>query len=310
VPHADNVTDQNCFGASHVLNGNGEVTGLTFVNDFGRIHSPIALTGTYSVGAVHEGLIKAEILSRATSDFKLPIVAETYDGWLSIGSALAVRPEHVSEALANARSGPVAEGNVGGGTGMICHDFKGGIGTASRLVTIGEETFCTGVLVQANYGRRQRLSLGGIPVGRLIPVGEVPAPREGEQGSGSIIIVIATDAPLLPHQLRRLAQRAGLGLGRVGGLGETSSGDIFIAFSTANILPAWDRGSSINVRMLQETVTAPLYEAVVAATEEAIWNALCAAETMQGQQGRICHAIPLERLSDIIESYGASESGG
>lgn len=310
LPHAGNVTDQNCFGASHVLNGNGEVTGLSFLNDFGRIHSPIALTGTYSVGAVHEGLVKAEILSRATSDFTLPIVAETHDGWLSTGSALAVRPEHVIEALANSRSGPVAEGNVGGGTGMICHDFKGGIGTASRLATVGEEIFCTGVLVQANYGRRQRLTLGGIPVGRLLPVDEVPAPRNREQGSGSIIIVIATDAPLLPNQLRRLAQRAGLGLGRVGGLGETGSGDIFIAFSTANILPPWGQGSFINVRMLQETVTAPLYEAVVAATEEAIWNALCAAETLHGQQGRICHAIPLDRLRDIIESHGDSDFGG
>jgi D-aminopeptidase len=304
LPHPGNITDQNCFGASHVLNGNGEVTGLSYLNDFGRICSPIAITGTYSVGAVHEGLIKAEIFSRATYDFKLPIVAETHDGWLSTGSALSVRPEHVLEALDNARSGPVAEGNVGGGTGMICHDFKGGIGTASRLSIIGGETFCTGVLVQANYGRRHRLTLGGIPVGRLLPVGEIPACREREPDSGSIIIVIATDAPLLPHQLRSLAQRAGLGLGRVGGLGETSSGDIFISFSTANTLPAWGQESFIEVCMLSENVTAPLYRAVVAATEEAIWNALCAAETMNGQQGRTCHAIPLDRLQDIIDRHG------
>jgi D-aminopeptidase len=310
LPHSSNITDQSCFGASHVLNGNGEVTGLSFLNDFGRIHSPIALTGTYSVGAVHEGLIKAEILSCANADFKLPIVAETHDGWLSTGSALAVRPEHVLEALANSQSGSVAEGNVGGGTGMICHDFKGGIGTASRLSIIGEQTFCVGVIVQANYGRRRRLVLDGIPVGHLIPIDEIPACRNRDQEFGSIIIVIATDAPLLPHQLKSLAQRAGLGLGRVGGLGETSSGDIFLAFSTANILPAWGQGSFNNVRMMQEDVTAPLYDSVVAATEEAIWNALCAAETLNGQQGRICHAIPLDRLQDIIKKHGGSKYGG
>lgn len=310
LPHTGNITDQNCFGGFHVLNGNGEVTGLSFLNDFGRIQSPIALTGTYSVGAVHEGLIQAEIFSGANADFKLPIVAETHDGWLSTGAALAVRPEHVREALTNCKSGPVAEGNVGGGTGMICHDFKGGIGTASRLSTVGEQFFCIGVLVQANYGRRQRLLLDGIPVGRLLPTEEVPACRNRPRGSGSIIIVIATDAPLLPHQLRSLAQRAGIGLGRVGGLGETGSGDIFLAFSTANILPAWGQGNFNDVRMMQEDVTAPLYHAVVEATEEAIWNALCMAETLHGQQGRVCRAIPLDRLQDIIKKYSGPKYDG
>jgi D-aminopeptidase len=306
LPHAGNITDQNCFGGSHVLNGNGEVTGLSFLNDFGRIHSPIALTGTYSVGAVHEGLVKAEILSGASADFKLPIVAETHDGWLSTGKALAVRPEHVLEALTNCKSGPVEEGNVGGGTGMICHEFKGGIGTSSRLSIVSEKTFCIGVIVQANHGSRQRLKLEGIPVGRLLPSDEIPTCRKRNKGSGSIIIVIATDAPLLPHQLKSLAQRAGIGLGRVGGLGETSSGDIFLAFSTANILPAWGQGSFNDVRMMQEDLTTPLYDAVVEATEEAIWNALCMAETQHGQQGRICHSIPLNRLQDIIKNYGSA----
>jgi len=310
LPHSGNITDQNCFGGSHVLNGNGEVTGLSFLNDFGRIHTPIALTGTYSVGAVHEGLVKAEIISDASADFKLPIVAETHDGWLSTGSALAVRPEHVLEALNNCKTGPVAEGNVGGGTGMICHDFKGGVGTASRLPIVDEQTFCVGVYVQANYGRRQRLLLEGIPVGRLLPGEKVPLCRKRGRGSGSIIIVIATNAPLLPHQLKSMARRAGIGLGRVGGLGETSSGDIFLAFSTANILPAWGRGSFNDVRMMQEDLTTPLYDAVVEATEEAIWNALCMAETMQGRQGRMCHAIPLDRLQDIIKHYGGFKLDG
>ena len=300
LPHDGNITDSACFGAIHALNGNGEVTGGSFINDFGRIQSPIALTGTYGVGAVHEGLIRLEMSLGGEVDHKLPVVAETHDGWLSCGAAFSVRPHHVLLAHENAAGGPVAEGCVGGGTGMNCHEFKGGIGTSSRRVTIGGQSFCIGVLVQANYGRRDRLCLDGIPIGKHIPVTDLPAPWEKSRMDGSIIMVAATDAPLLPIQLSRLARRMGLGLGRVGGVGETRSGDIFLAFSTANRLPPWDTDLLVSVQTLRETGMTYLYDGVIEAVEESVWNALCAAETTTGRLGRISYAIDMERVSDII----------
>lgn len=307
LPHSGNLYDENCFGAVHVLNGCGEATGLVWLRDFGRICGPIALTGTYSVGAVHEGLIRAEIAAAPAFDFRLPIVAETSDAWLSEGAALAVRPEHVLEALTKAAEGPVAEGSVGGGTGMNCHEFKAGIGTASRVVPAAGARYRVGVLVQANHGRRRRLQLDGIRVGRAVPVSEVPAPWPGEKAAGSIIVVAATDAPLLPMQCRRLAQRAALGIGRVGGVGETPSGDIAIAFSTGNRIPHWGAEDVTSVRMLRETALTALYDGLVEATEEAIWNALCMAETMTGKEGRTSHAIPLDRLQEIVVAYKNSD---
>ena len=303
LPHEGNMADSACFGAVCALNGNGEVTGTSFINDFGRIQSPIALTGTYGVGAVHEGMIRLETSLAGEVDYKLPVVAETHDGWLSCGAAFSVKPHHVLSAYKNAGGGPVAEGCVGGGTGMNCHEFKGGIGTSSRMVTMDHHTFCVGVLVQANYGRRHRLRLDGIPVGKHIPVTQVPAPWEEDRVNGSIIMVAATDAPLLPIQLSRLARRMGLGLGRAGGAGETRSGDIFLAFSTANRLPPWDTDLLVSVQTLRETAMTRLYDGVIEAVEESVWNALCAAETTTGRLGRTSYAIDMEKVCDIVAKY-------
>jgi D-aminopeptidase len=240
------------------------------------------------------------------------VVGETYDGLLNDINGLHVRPEHVSAALAAARSGPVAEGNVGSGTGMICHDFKGGIGTASRVVPAASGGYTVGVLVQANHGRRERLSINGVPVGQAIPVSEVPAPEwpgpAPRQGAGSIIVIVATDAPLIPTQCARLAQRAGLGVARCGGFGEHYSGDIFLAFSTANRgLPASEYSDAspltVPLTMLSNTYITDLFDAVVEATEEAIVNTLLAARTMTGRDGVTAYALPVERLLDVMHRY-------
>ncbi len=301
LPHNDNIYDNPVFGGLHVLNGCGEMTGMAWLDEFGTVCCPIGLTGTYSVGAVHEGQIRAEIAYGPENDFKLPLVAETDDSRLSDGNSFAVRPEHFQEALAAASSGPVGEGNVGGGTGMNCHEFKGGIGTSSRIAKGQAGTYTVGVLVQANYGRRSRLRLDGLPVGSLLPVSEYPAPWEKERVAGSIIIIVATDAPLLPHQCKRLAQRACLGVGRVGGVGESPSGDIALAFSTATRLDINDLRTPHTVQMLPDNSLTLLYDAVIEATEEAIWNSLCMAESMQGKEGRFSHAIPLDALLNAVE---------
>ncbi len=227
------------FAGCHRLNGNGELTGLEWIRESGQLTTPIAITNTHSVGVVRDALVAAEQRARTdlTAYWSLPVVGETYDGALNDINGMHVRPEHLFAALDSATAGPVAEGGVGGGTGMICHEFKGGTGTASRVV--GEWT--VGALVQANYGRRERLTVDGVPIGREVTLSDVPSPWDDEErlaraqpaepGMGSIIVILATDAPMLPHQLERLAQRAGLGIARVGGAGEHSSGDIFLAFS-------------------------------------------------------------------------------
>jgi D-aminopeptidase len=290
------------FAAPHRLNGNGEMTGLEWVRESGTLTTPVGLTNTHSVGVVRDALVRAHVAARPaeTLFWSLPVVGETYDGLLNDVNGHHVRAEHVEQALAAAAGGPVAEGNVGSGTGMICHGFKGGIGTSSRLV----EGHTVGVLVQANHGRRERLRVDGVAVGEALA--DVPRPVRPElAGAGSIIVLVATDAPLLPHQCARLAQRAGLGIARTGGVGENDSGDIFLAFATGNAgLRAEALGAeaphAIELRMLPNERITPLFDAVVDATEEAIVNVLLAAETMTGRDGVTAHALPAERLAELL----------
>ncbi len=306
LPHESNIGADPVFAGYHVLNGNGEMTGLVWVKESGLLTTPIAITNTHSVGVVRDALIAYDV-QRASGDYdiawSLPVVAETYDGILSDINGMHVRPEHVYAAMDSAASGPVAEGCVGGGTGMICHEFKGGIGTSSRVLPEQYGGYTVGVLVQANHGQRRRLRVDGVPVGEVIDGTEVPTPRMSiPPGSGSIIIIVATDAPLLPMQCTRLAQRAALGVARVGGVGENSSGDIMLAFSTANrgMQRATRPPEPITVKMLHNDVLSPLFEAVVEATEEAILNAICMATTTVGINGHTAHAVPLERLREVM----------
>ncbi len=307
LPHAENVGADPVFAGAHVLNGNGEMTGLPWLVESGMLTTPVALTNTHSVGVVRDALIAYDVARTGgqrtdgppAQAWSLPVVAETWDGFLSDINGQHVRAEHVAAALDAASDGPVAEGNVGGGTGMICHGFKGGIGTASRVVPTAGGAWTVGALAQANHGQRALLRVDGVAVGRAIGPDEVPTPdMTVPPGGGSIIVVLATDAPLLPGQCRRLAQRATIGVARAGGLGENSSGDIFLAFSTANrgltAPPAHE--AAITVRMLPHEALTPLFEAAADATEEAIVNALCAAVTMTGVDGRTAYALPLDRL--------------
>ncbi len=313
VPHAG-IGAEPVFAGCHRLNGNGELTGLEWIRESGQLTTPVAITNTHSVGVVRDALVSAEIRGRedATAYWSLPVVGETYDGTLNDINGMHVRPEHLFSALDGATSGPVPEGGVGGGTGMICHEFKGGTGTASR--TVGEWT--VGALVQANYGGRERLSVDGVPVGREIGYSVIPTPFEDEEGSspaepgaGSIIVILATDAPMLPHQLERLAQRAGLGIARVGGAGEHSSGDIFLAFSTGNrgkIGSYKTEGTTapIDVSMIPDGSISELFWGAIEATEEAILNALVAAETMSGRDGITAHRLDHDRLVEVMTRYG------
>ena len=248
---------------------------------------------------MRDALVAYETTRHPDSSWLLPVVAETYDGWLNDINAFHVTQEHVFAALAAAQSGPVAEGNVGGGTGMICHGFKGGTGTASRVVESVGGQYTVGALVQANYGRRQHLRVDGVPIGRKLPPEVVPLPWGQPAGSGSIIIVVATDAPLLPFQCKRLAQRATVGLARVGGLGHNSSGDIFLAFATGNHIPN-PSDKPLTMQMIPNEQINPFFEATAEAVEESILNALCAAETVTGQQGRVAYALPLEELQKLM----------
>jgi D-aminopeptidase len=308
VPH-QRVGHALLFAGSHRLNGNGEMTGLEWVRESGLLTSPIGITNTHSVGVVRDALIAVQARSAPPGEawWSLPVVAETWDGMLNDVNGQHVRPEHVETALASATEGPVAEGNVGDGTGMICHGFKGGIGTASRVTATDGGSFTIGILVQANHGRRDRLSVNGVPVGMAIPASEVPLPHDHRQGgTGSIIAVVATDAPLLPHQCERLAQRAGLAVARMGGAGENSSGDLFLAFSTASAAAggAAEAGPIAQVGMLSNDSITPLFYAVIEATEEAILNALLAAETMMGRDGNTAHRLPADRLVEVMRAYG------
>ena len=312
LPHEGNPWEEPVFAGAHRLNGNGELTGLEWIRECGMLTSPIGLTNTHSVGVVHDALIAAEVERRGDEgDFwSLPVVGETWDGSLNDINGMHVRPEHTRAALEAAAPGPVAEGNVGGGTGMICHEFKGGIGTSSRIVE-EVEGCVVGVLVQANYGARSRFRVDGVPVGLDIPAEVVPTLEEPRaEPGGSIIILVATNAPLLPGQCEALAQRAGLGVARVGGAGENSSGDLFLCFATGNRgLPSGDVDAlgplTLPLRMLAQNRITPLYYAVIEATEEAILNALCAGETMTGHRGTVVHELPLDLLVDAMARRGA-----
>jgi D-aminopeptidase len=308
LPHPGDPWDEPLFAGFHTLNGCGEMTGTHWVRESGMLLSPVALTSTLSVGAVYEGLVRwaARGASRELLDSGiLPVVAETWDGHLSDGFGTHVRPDHVAQAIENATDGPVPEGNVGGGTGMICHGFKGGVGTSSRRLRLPGGGYTVGVLVQANHGMRERLVVNGVPIGRRIDDSEVPVPCDPHV-SGSIITVVATDVPLLPHQCRRVAQRVDLAIGRLGGLGEDGSGDLSLAFSTAN-RGALTRTRGDAARTLESGIHAlssmhidELFALTVEATEEAILNALFAAETMVGRDGITAYELPRDRFLEEI----------
>ena len=307
------------FGAWFTLNGNGEMTGTTWLEESGILEGPVAITNTHSVGIVRDAILLWQVSRPGLQPWGLPVVAETYDGSLNDINGFHVKAEHALAALDGASTGRVAEGNVGGGTGMICHQFKGGIGTASRVLRSEDGGYTVGVLVQCNYGARENLAVAGVPVGReiadLLPCQTLdvpgrrcgdPAPprQEGDDpDTGSIIVIVATDAPLLPHQLKRIATRVALGVGRMGGLGGNSSGDIFLAFSTANQKSAGAEGLP-RVEMLPNARMNPLFAATVQATEEAILNALLAADTMTGANGARVYALPHDRLLATMKKYG------
>ncbi len=303
------------FAAWHTLNGNGEMTGTTWIEESGGLGSPILITNTHSVGIVRDAVIEwgAKKFTGAgySGDFSLPVVAETWDGTLNDINGFHVKKEHVFAALDSAKTGSIAEGNVGGGTGMVSHGFKAGTGTASRVLDARFGGYTVGVLVQANYGSRQLFTVAGVPVGREITDLQMKPGQPGmawlqnrfDEGAGSIIVVLATDAPLLPHQLKRIANRISLGVGRVGGRGENSSGDIFIAFSTANAAEFAKNDGIAKIDMLPNDRINMLFWATAQATEEAIINALVAAETMTGYKGNTVYALPHDRLQEALKKY-------
>ena len=302
VPRRGEIWRDTAPAGIHSFNGCGELTGAHWIEESGMLSSPIAITCTHSIGAAQTALGKYSQAHGYTHMFALPVAAETYDGHLNDADAHHLTEEHVFQAIATATDGPVAEGNVGGGTGMICHQFKGGIGTSSRIAQNQSGRWTVGALVQANYGRRHLLRVDGVPVGRELGPDVVPLPSK-PTGDGSIIIIIATDAPLIPSQCKRLAQRATVGLARVGGVGHNFSGDIFLAFSTGNHVPDYGTGL-IDLKMMPHEHMDALFEATAEAVEEAILNALCAAETMTGHQGFTAHALPVDKLGEVMKKYG------
>jgi D-aminopeptidase len=307
LPRGDRTNELPSFAGWFTLNGNGEMTGTTWLEESGMLEGPILLTNTHSVGVVRDAAIAWRVRHGGADNtgywWSLPVVAETWDGYLNDINGFHVRPEHVDAALASARTGVVAEGNVGGGTGMICHEFKCGIGTASRRVAVGKATYTVGVLVQANYGLRDTLRIAGVPVGQHLREHRVYTEAAHDQETGSIIIVVATDAPLLPHQLKRLARRAALGLARNGSYSGNGSGDIFVAFSTANADGV--TGATENTaRFIGNDDLDPVFLGAVESTEEAIVNAMVAATDLTGQDGHYALAIPHAALQDLLRRYG------
>jgi D-aminopeptidase len=316
LPRGDATRDTPVFAGWTTLNGNGEMTGTTWIRESGQLEGPVMLTNTHSVGVVRDAVIDWRVHAGGSDTtgywWSLPVVAETWDGHLNDINGFHVRPEHAAQALRDAKDGPVAEGNTGGGTGMICHEFKCGTGTASRIVVGDDDAktkYVVGVLVQANYGIRDSLRIAGVPVGQHLRNDRVYTdPALAWEGkvrgdTGSIIVVIATDAPLLPHQLERIARRASLGLGRMGSHAGNGSGDIFVAFSTANTDAA--AGSALNTaRFVGNDHLDDLFAATVQATEEAIVNAMVAAEDMTGQDGRYAKAIDHAALVGLLKKYG------
>jgi D-aminopeptidase len=312
-PREGLTREEPAFAGCHRFNGNGEMTGLEWIREAGMLETPVAITNTHSVGVVRDALIAAEFEERTEEYWCLPVVAETYDGTLNDINGQHVTAEHVREALADARGGPVAEGSVGGGTGMICHEFKGGIGTASRRLTGEDGGWTVGALVQANYGRRFMLRVDGAPVGRVLTTGHIPSPYETEEtppaGTGSIIVILATDAPLLPIQCDRLARRASIGLGRMGGGCDDASGDIFLAFATGNRgIPSsgLERPpATVPLGMVTNEHMTPLFYAAAGATEEAILNALLAAGTVTGRDNITAHGLTPDLLLGALDEARA-----
>jgi L-aminopeptidase/D-esterase-like protein len=290
-----------CFAGWFSLNGNGEMTGTTWIEESGFLEGPVMITNTHSVGVVRDAVIAWYVkhAEKGKQPWLLPVVAETFDGYLNDINGFHVKEKHAFAALDSAKGGAVAEGNVGGGTGMRCFGFAGGIGTASRVVDAKAGGYTVGVLVQSNFGSRHQIRIGGIPMGEELKDDAAVEKKE----SGSIIIVIATDAPLLPHQLKRLARRAPLGLGRVGSVAGNASGDIFLAFSTAN-KGATRHEDTVQTTMLPNERMDPLFEATVQATEEAIVNALVAAKTMVGRDDHRAVAMPQDRVREILRRHG------
>lgn len=293
------------------LNGNGEMTGTTWVTESGFLETPIMITNTNSVGEVRQAVLKwfvdTDWYSGENWWYTYPVVAETYDGFLNDIYGFHVKEQHVLEAIENTSSGKIAEGNVGGGTGMMCLGFKGGTGTSSRVIKIKDSTYTIGAIVQSNFGAKRNLSIAGVPVGielkdTLNYKFKAPPKSRRQEGDGSIIVIVATDAPLLPHQLKRIAQRIPLGIGIVGGRGSNGSGDIFLAFSTANE-NAFNRDETTTVMSMSNDQITPIFEATVQAVEEAIINAMVAAETMEGINGNTAYALPHDLLIETLKKY-------
>jgi len=307
LPRGQKSANDSVFAGWFSLNGNGEMTGTTWVEESGFLEGPVLITNTHSVGVVRDAAIAWRVKNGPPDAtgywWSLPVVAETYDGYLNDINGFHVKERHAFEALEGAKPGPVVEGNVGGGTGMVCYGFKGGIGTASRRLDDRAGGYTVGVLVQANFGRRNQLRIAGAPVGAEITAGQLSMDRgPGVEDVGSIIIVVATDAPLISHQLKRLARRAALGVARTGSSSGNGSGDIFIAFSTAN--PDVNKPNALSsVSMLGNERLNTIFEATVQATEEAIVNALIAAETMIGADNHKIIAIPHDRLQTVLKKY-------
>ena len=293
------------------LNGNGEMTGTTWVTESGFLETPIMITNTNSVGVVRDAVLKWYVDTDWYSGedwwYTYPVVAETYDGFLNDIYGFHVKEKHVLEAIENSSSGQIAEGNIGGGTGMMCLGFKGGTGTSSRVLKIKDSSYTVGAIVQSNFGAKRNLSIAGVPVGvelkdTLNSVFNGPPKSRRQEGDGSIIVIIATDVPLLPHQLKRIAQRIPLGIGIVGGRGSNGSGDIFLAFSTANE-GAFNRDDIASITSMPNDLLMPVFEATVQVVEEAIINAMIAAETMEGINGNTSYAIPHDVLVETLQKY-------
>jgi D-aminopeptidase len=313
-PREGLTRDEPVFAGPHRLNGNGEMTGLEWIRESGLLTTPVAITNTHSVGVVRDALITAELEERTDEDIYwcMPVVAETFDGVLSDINGQHVTAENVREALVDASGGPVEEGAVGGGTGMICHEFKGGIGTASRRLAGEDGGWTVGALVQANYGARSALRVDGAPVGRVLTTERIPSPlailevEELPPGGGSIIVILATDAPLLPGQCERLAQRASIGLGRMGGGCDDGSGDLFLALATGNSgIPRSGfplrSSATIPLQMVPSERMTPLFYAAAEATEEAILNALLTAGTVTGRDGITAHGLTPDLLHGALD---------
>jgi L-aminopeptidase/D-esterase-like protein len=295
----------------YTLNGNGEMTGTTWMTESGFLETPILITNTNSVGVCRDAMLKWFVEKNWIKEegwYTYPVVAETWDGIMNDIYGFHVKESNAFEALNTAKSGPVQEGNVGGGTGMLCLGFKGGTGTASRLIKIGDSTYTMGVLVQSNFGRKKNLSIDGVPIGLELKdtlnyeIHKL-AQTHVQEGDGSIIVVLATDAPLLPHQLKRIAQRIALGVGKVGGRGENGSGDIFITFSTASP-GAFNREKVVSVKQFPNDQINPLFEGTVQCVEEAIINAMVAADTMKGINDNTAYALPHDKVIELLRKYG------